>query len=192
MCLIMRGDVTLSYSYNRFGERDGLDLEQGAEVLTHSWTFDKRGRLQASIVVQPLFERGLAFALWAILWGSLLWQFLDERPFMPGWEGSPLLNGLVTAVIVLLGFGLGPFFVTMRSYRVSIHGDRIEVLSRIGGRTRTYQVSQVERVESEPRGSGHPRSVSLVFSDGFSQRCGHLDSSFQRLVSFLRSQGLLQ
>ncbi len=39
------GSVTLTHSYNRFGEREGLDLEQGAETLTHGWAFDHRGRL---------------------------------------------------------------------------------------------------------------------------------------------------
>jgi len=39
------GDLTLTSTYNRFGEREGLDLVQGAETLTHSWTFDALGRL---------------------------------------------------------------------------------------------------------------------------------------------------
>jgi RHS repeat-associated protein len=40
------GDVTLTSSYNRFGERGQLDLAQGSETLTHTWTYDGQGRLE--------------------------------------------------------------------------------------------------------------------------------------------------
>ncbi len=36
---------TLASRYNRFGEREQLDLAQGSEILSHIWTYDAMGRL---------------------------------------------------------------------------------------------------------------------------------------------------
>jgi YD repeat-containing protein len=40
--------VTLTSTYNRFGERAQLDLAQGPETLSHSWTYDALGRLDTA------------------------------------------------------------------------------------------------------------------------------------------------
>ncbi len=37
--------MTLTSRYNRFGEREQLDLAQGSEILSHIWTYDAMGRL---------------------------------------------------------------------------------------------------------------------------------------------------
>ena len=42
------GPRTLTSTYNRFGERTQLDLTQGAETLSHHWSYDAMGRLDTA------------------------------------------------------------------------------------------------------------------------------------------------
>jgi YD repeat-containing protein len=57
------GDRVLDSAYDRFGERRELKLIQGAETLTHSWSFDALGRLDLASFPKPEIEPILGILL---------------------------------------------------------------------------------------------------------------------------------